>query len=64
MPADFGLSKIVSSEVTMQTVCGTPGYVGKFVSDAPLVQRMDFETFCPLSVQLLKCCLARSMEAR
>ncbi|XP_062517007.1 calcium/calmodulin-dependent protein kinase type IV-like [Corticium candelabrum] len=25
--ADFGLSKVMSSEVTMQTVCGTPGYV-------------------------------------
>ncbi|XP_078678374.1 calcium/calmodulin-dependent protein kinase type IV-like [Branchiostoma floridae x Branchiostoma belcheri] len=24
--ADFGLSKIISNEVTMQTVCGTPGY--------------------------------------
>ena len=27
--ADFGLSKVMSSEVTMQTVCGTPGYVGE-----------------------------------
>jgi calcium/calmodulin-dependent protein kinase I len=25
--ADFGLSKIVSSQVMMQTACGTPGYV-------------------------------------
>ncbi|ELU13408.1 hypothetical protein CAPTEDRAFT_222444 [Capitella teleta] len=24
--ADFGLSKIISGDVTMQTVCGTPGY--------------------------------------
>jgi len=27
--ADFGLSKIIESEVQMQTVCGTPGYCGK-----------------------------------
>lgn len=27
--ADFGLSKMVSNDVTMQTVCGTPGYCGK-----------------------------------
>ncbi|MBN3291166.1 KCC4 kinase, partial [Polypterus senegalus] len=26
--ADFGLSKIVDDQVTMKTVCGTPGYCG------------------------------------
>jgi calcium/calmodulin-dependent protein kinase-4 len=25
--ADFGLSKMMAADVTMQTVCGTPGYV-------------------------------------
>ena len=29
--ADFGLSKILSNNATMQTVCGTPGYCGKLV---------------------------------
>ena len=27
--ADFGLSKILTNNATMQTVCGTPGYCGK-----------------------------------
>ena len=27
--ADFGLSKIIGSEVTTNTVCGTPGYCGE-----------------------------------
>lgn len=27
--ADFGLSKIIDDQVTMKTVCGTPGYCGK-----------------------------------
>ncbi len=30
--ADFGLSRIVSSDVQMRTVCGTPGYVGNKLS--------------------------------
>lgn len=29
--ADFGLSKIIDDQVTMKTVCGTPGYCGKLV---------------------------------
>eukprot|EP01096_Ripella_sp_DP13-Kostka_P002152 TRINITY_DN1287_c0_g3_i2.p1 TRINITY_DN1287_c0_g3~~TRINITY_DN1287_c0_g3_i2.p1 ORF type:complete len:431 (+),score=254.34 TRINITY_DN1287_c0_g3_i2:61-1353(+) len=32
--ADFGLSKIVSSQVAMQTACGTPGYVAPEVLNA------------------------------
>ena len=28
--ADFGLSKIIDREVTMNTVCGTPGYCGEY----------------------------------
>lgn len=27
--ADFGLSKIIDDQVTMKTVCGTPGYCGE-----------------------------------
>lgn len=27
--ADFGLSKIIDEQVTMKTVCGTPGYCGE-----------------------------------
>lgn len=30
--ADFGLSKIVDDQVTMKTVCGTPGYCGELVN--------------------------------
>ena len=32
--ADFGLSKIVSTQVMMQTACGTPGYVAPEVLNA------------------------------
>lgn len=32
LTADFGLSKIIDDQVTMKTVCGTPGYCGKFSS--------------------------------
>lgn len=28
--ADFGLSKIIDEQVTMKTVCGTPGYCGEY----------------------------------
>lgn len=28
--ADFGLSKIIDDQVTMKTVCGTPGYCGEY----------------------------------
>lgn len=28
--ADFGLSKIIDDQVTMKTVCGTPGYCGQY----------------------------------
>ena len=28
--ADFGLSKIIGAEVTTNTVCGTPGYCGRY----------------------------------
>uniref|UniRef100_A0A9J7ZW43 Calcium/calmodulin-dependent protein kinase IV n=1 Tax=Cyprinus carpio carpio TaxID=630221 RepID=A0A9J7ZW43_CYPCA len=31
--ADFGLSKIVDDQVTMKTVCGTPGYCGEFIKE-------------------------------
>lgn len=31
LTADFGLSKIVEDQVTMKTVCGTPGYCGMFL---------------------------------
>ena len=27
--ADFGLSKMLHNDTTMQTVCGTPGYCGE-----------------------------------
>ncbi|CAG5862630.1 unnamed protein product [Menidia menidia] len=30
--ADFGLSKIIDDQVTMKTVCGTPGYCGPSVT--------------------------------
>lgn len=30
--ADFGLSKIIDSEIQTQTVCGTPGYCCKYFS--------------------------------
>lgn len=29
LTADFGLSKIIDDQVTMKTVCGTPGYCGE-----------------------------------
>lgn len=29
--ADFGLSKIMDDQVTMRTVCGTPGYCGETI---------------------------------
>jgi calcium/calmodulin-dependent protein kinase I len=32
--SDFGLSKIISKKVMMQTACGTPGYVAPEVLDA------------------------------
>ena len=30
--ADFGLSTVVANNVHRQTVCGTPGYCGKFAT--------------------------------
>lgn len=36
--ADFGLSKIVDDQVTMKTVCGTPGYCGEY-KNTTLVSR-------------------------
>lgn len=33
LAADFGLSKIIDDQVTMKTVCGTPGYCGEFDLD-------------------------------
>jgi serine/threonine protein kinase len=32
--ADFGLSKIISKQLMMQTACGTPGYVAPEVLSA------------------------------
>ena len=32
MISDFGLSKMEGSGDVMSTACGTPGYVGKFIS--------------------------------
>ena len=40
IPADFGLSKIIDEQVTMKTVCGTPGYCGEFPTE-----RFESETF-------------------
>lgn len=34
--ADFGLSKIIDDQVTMKTVCGTPGYCGELVTHCPV----------------------------
>ena len=39
--ADFGLSKMLSQDVQMQTVCGTPGYCGKYSSLLPSLQRVN-----------------------
>ena len=46
MISDFGLSKMEGSGDVMSTACGTPGYVGKFISRpsdslVPLPQRIS-----------------------
>ncbi len=37
LTADFGLSKIIDDQVTMKTVCGTPGYCGECITSTTLV---------------------------
>lgn len=46
--ADFGLSKIVADQVTMKTVCGTPGYCGMF-----FIMYSIFLVVMPIKVLLL-----------
>lgn len=38
LTADFGLSKIIDDQVTMKTVCGTPGYCGEFTTSTTQLQ--------------------------
>ena len=38
LTADFGLSKIIDDQVTMKTVCGTPGYCGEFTTSTAQLQ--------------------------
>lgn len=37
LTADFGLSKIIDDQVTMKTVCGTPGYCGEWITSTTLL---------------------------
>uniref|UniRef100_A0AAY4DKW5 Protein kinase domain-containing protein n=1 Tax=Denticeps clupeoides TaxID=299321 RepID=A0AAY4DKW5_9TELE len=45
--ADFGLSKIIDDQVTMKTVCGTPGYCGMSFVEAHFLScsTMDESTY-------------------
>lgn len=42
--ADFGLSKIIDEQVTMKTVCGTPGYCGE--SKFKIAHYLCYDLFC------------------
>lgn len=60
MISDFGLSKMEDSGI-MATACGTPGYVGEFLTTVKRKQKQERERF---QASMIKRCLDNSQHPR